>query len=445
MNKKAALAISIFSLAAIALHSLEFTEVSGAVSDVFESLVDENTGLTTFRSLNIPSGSRIESLGTAGTALCDDVGFFDYNPAASSVLASSEIAVYHNAWIADSALETIAAAGRNANFGYGGQIKCFYVPFTEYNLFGDRVAGSYYSETSLTGNVSYNFKPGYYFKGVAVGANAKVAWRNVPDYTSSKDDSIIEGSGLAQSGLAFMVDAGILLRFNVAKNFANRDPNFKIGFALNNFGVGITGFGKSIELDDPVPSRVSLGLSYRVKNPILITVDFKKPLNLQNIAKSELFSAGAGVEVSVTKFCNIDAGFLLSNGTPRISLGSTFKVKKIELGINYTLDVNSSLNPVNHISCSLKALLPGKAKIRGDIQKRIDDNYIEGLRLYALGDYEEAILHWDMALEAAKEKEMSVTFEPALEAKVAARRFLESKQKVTDMNTFAGTTSTTKK
>ena len=50
-----------------------------------------------------------------------------------------------------------------------------------------------------------------------------------------------------------------------------------------------------------------------------------------------------------------------------------------------------------------------------------------------------------MALEAAKEKEMSVTFEPALEAKVAARRFLESKQKVTDMNTFAGTTSTTKK
>ena len=63
-------------------------------------------------------------------------------------------------------METLCATSRNGNLGYGAQFKCFYVPFSEYNLYGDRVAGSYYTETSATINVSYNFLAGYDFKGL---------------------------------------------------------------------------------------------------------------------------------------------------------------------------------------------------------------------------------------------------------------------------------------
>ncbi|MBQ2118540.1 MAG: DUF4956 domain-containing protein, partial [Clostridia bacterium] len=47
----------------------------------------------------------------------------------------------NNSWIADSNMETIAATTRFGNFGVGSKISCFYLPFTEYNSFGERVAG----------------------------------------------------------------------------------------------------------------------------------------------------------------------------------------------------------------------------------------------------------------------------------------------------------------
>ena len=425
--------------------AFELTQAAAGMAEAFEGLVDDNEGLTSFRSFNIPSGARVESLGGAGTALCDDISFFDYNPAASAILESSEAAVFHNAWIGDSAMETIAATGRRGQLGYGGQLRCFYVPFTEYNYFGDKVAGNYYSETAVTANMSYNFKAGYYFKGVAVGGNFRAAWRNVPDYTDNDTDKIIDGSGLSQSALGLMVDGGVVVRFNVMKNFASREPNLRVGAALNNVGVSLTGFGKSVGLDDPLPTRLSLGAAYRIIKPILVTVDFKKPINIQNIGSSEKFSASLGGEFTVASFCKIDAGLCIQGGSPRISIGSSFELKRVEVGINYTFDLTSSANPVNHISCSVKAKLPGKARIRGNLQKKIDENYIQGLKLYAQGEYEEAIAHWDIAIEAAMDKQMSITYEPALEAKVAARRFLESKQRITDMNKLNATPRPTTK
>lgn len=442
---KSLILLAAFSVFSSPLFSMDLTEVTATITNAFEGITDDNEGLTVFRSLNIPVGARAESLGTACTALGDDITFFDYNPAASSVLESSEAALFHNAWIGDSALDTLAGTGRYGNLGYGGQLKCFYVPFAEYNMFGDKVAGSYYSETSVTGNMSYNFKPGYYFKGVAVGGNIRASWRSVPDYTDNKTDAIIPDSGLAQSGLGIMVDAGVLFRFNFRKNFASREPNLKVGASLSNIGVALTGFGKSVELDDPLPTKLNIGASYRIINPILITLDLRKPINLQNIPASETFAIGTGAEFTITNFCKVSTGLQLQGGNPKISVGSTFELKKVTMSINYTLDMTSSANPVNHISCSLKAKLPGRAKVRENIQKKIDDNYIEGLRLYALGEYEEAISHWDVAIEAAMQKEMNVTFEPAMNAKVSARRFLESKKRITDMNTFGGATERNQK
>lgn len=407
-------------------HSLNLVNLNSSLSGMFESFTDDNEGTTGFRSLNIPSGGRVESLGTAFTGLCDDISFFDYNPAASAVLEQSEIAVFHNAWIADSAMETLAATRRHGNLGYGGQIKCFYVPFTEYNLFGDKLTGSYYSETSAIFNMAYNFLSGYTFKGIAVGFNAKAAWRYVPDYTNNQTNEVISGSGLEQSALAILADAGMLMSFNLFKMFQDRRPNFRIGLALNNAGLALTGFGDSIKIDDPVSSRLSAGLSYRPFSKFLISMEIRQPLNLQDLGTTGKFAAASGLELAISDKFSVETGFLIQGGNPRISLGSEFEILKMKMDVCYTFDLTSSSNPVNHISLSAKLKFGDRG--RNNLLEKADEKYIDGIRLYAAGEYTEAILKFNEAIKLAKTFPLNIRYEPAIEARNMAITFNRNKK-----------------
>jgi hypothetical protein len=423
-NLSICILICILITAAAPAYTLDLTDIDTKLTDIFYSTVDSNEGTTSFRSLNIPSGGRAESLGTAYTGLADDISFFDYNPAASSVLKNTEVAVFHNSWISDSALETIAATTRSGNLGMGAEIKCFYVPFTEYNVFGDRVAGSYYSETTATLNLSYNFLAGYNFKGLAIGINIKSGWRSVPDYTDNDTNQIISGSGLAQSAAAFMGDIGMLVRFNFAKYYASRDPNFHIGAALTNAGAAITGFGSAggITVDDPLPTKVTAGISYQITRPLTFSLDFRQPLNLQTVSKSGKWSAGTGMSVQLTDFFAVLGGFLLQGGNPRISLGSEFEVFKVKMNVNYTFDLTTSVNPVNHISLSAKINLGDKG--RQQTNDMVDSYYRQGLDYYAHGQLDKAIETWEQALAINKR------FDPAIEGIRTARKSQELYQRL---------------
>ena len=65
---------------------LDYTKASSGLADAFYNTAGAHEGTTSFRSLLIPSGGRAESLGSAYTALSDDISFIDYNPAASALL-----------------------------------------------------------------------------------------------------------------------------------------------------------------------------------------------------------------------------------------------------------------------------------------------------------------------------------------------------------------------
>lgn len=384
------------------LFALDLTDVFHTLSDPFYNMVDPNEGLTSFPSLNISCGGREESLGSAFTGLSDDIGFFDSNPAGSCLLKKGEVAAFHNSWIADSNMETLAWADRFNDLGLGLKLKCFYVPFTEYNYFGERVSANYYSETTACANISYNFFHGYYFKGLAVGANVKAAWRSVPDYTNNEDDSIIKGSGLSQSALALMADFGVMVSFDAFKNFDSRDPNLRIGASLLNLGVAMTGFGSqgSFGLDDPLPTAAAVGASYRLFKKLAFCADFRQPLNLQNLAKSGRWSAGIGIDVNVTDFLEFMAGFRLKGANPRFSLGTEFKIKRFIFDINYTFDLTSSMNPVNHFSLSARVALGDHG--RKQRQERCDDLYTKGLDEYAKGNEAAAVEYWQAALKEDK-------------------------------------------
>lgn len=391
--------ILIFSLfLSMNTFGLDYTGVSSTLSDIFYNLAGENEGTTTFRSLLIPIGGRAESLGCAYAGLADDVSYIDYNPAASSILKESEIALFHSSWIADSNMETIAATTRFGHLGIGGKISCFYMPFTEYDNFGQRVAGSYYSETTAAVNTSYNIAPGYTFKGLAVGFNAKVSWRQMPDYTDNDTKEIIAESGLKQSALAIMGDFGIMCQFNLAKFYNSRDANFRIGFSATNLGAALTGFGSNPELsiDDPLPTTFGIGVSYKLLRPLTFTAEFRQPLNLFAPSEYQMFYAGAGVTMDITSFFSILTGFQIKGANPRFSLGGEFEYNKFRINANYTLDLTSSLHPINRISVSAKIRLGDKGRqIKED---KVYQLYNEGIYYFAEKDYNKAIEKWKEVL-----------------------------------------------
>lgn len=410
--------------------ALDFTELTDTLSTLGYFQSSKNEGSTSFRSLLIPIGGRPESLGSAYTGLCDDAGYINYNAAASCLLANTQVSAYHNSWIADSKQDTLVYTTRNENFGFGIQAGCLYLPFSEYNIYGERVNASYYSETNLALNFSYNFLAGYDFKGIALGGSIKSAFRSVPDYTDNNTDAIIPLSGLAQSGIGIMADLGVMLQFNFLKFFASRTPNVRIGISAQNLGVAFTGMGgkKGISLDDPLPSFIAAGFSCQFLPVITASFDIKQPVNLFALQDYQTFSMSAGIILAFTKSFSLLLGTEFKGGNPRFSLGSEIQLVNARLNFNYTLDLTSSFNPVNRISLSAKILLGDRG--RAERQKLIDQLYLKGLDFYANSEWENAIEEWEQILLINKR------YDPAILGIESARSQIEMYEKVRESMFF---------
>ncbi len=395
----------------------------------YETLQQEhdNEGRTVFRSLLIPSGGKAEAMGSAFTGLSNDIGFFEYNPAASSLLTETEAAAFHNMWIADSSVETIAFTQRSKDLGYGIMAKCFYVPFTEYDFFGKELNKSYYTESAVTLNTSYNFFHGYTFKGLALGANIKGALRTVPDYSGDDSATIVKNSGLSQSAIAFLADAGMMIRFNFLKWFDSRTPNMSLGFSATNFGVALTGLPKNgFKPAEALPSKFSAGFSWQMIQPITITAEFQKPINLLNPKESEHWAAGVGIDLQFTSFFAVQGGFLLKGANPRFSLGAQYDIRnRVTMNVNYTYDITSSLAPLNRISVSLKTHLGDRG--RSKIQDEIDEYYLMGIDYYTSGNLDMAIELWEKALQLDKR------YDPVKMSLKAAQDTRRVEQKMLDL------------
>ena len=419
--------ITIFTLLflwTVPAFSLDVSDLSDFLTDLGYIDSSKNEGITSFRSLLIPVGGRSESLGSAYTGLCDDAGYINFNSAASCILTETQASAFHNSWIADSKMDTIVYTTRIDNFGFGLQAGCLYMPFTEYNIFGERVNASYYTETNFAANLSYNFLAGYDFKGFALGATIKSVFRSIPDYTDNNTDAIISLSGLAQSGFGIMADIGIMMQFNFLKFFASRTPNVRIGISAQNLGAAFTGFGSAggIKLDDPLPTYFAAGMSCQFLPVITATFDIKQPVDLFHPDQYQTFSVSAGIILAFTKQFNLLAGAEIKGGNPRFSVGSELQLTNARLNFNYTLDLTSSLNPVNRISLSAKILLGDRG--RAERQKIIDQLYLEGLEYYSNAEWENAIDKWEQVLLINKR------YDPAILGIESARSQIEMYQRV---------------
>ena len=385
------------------LGALDFESGTyGSISDLYK--VDDNAGLTAFPILRIPMGGRAEGMGTAYTAVADDLSFIEWNPAGSSMLTYTELGFFHNNWIADTKIESIVFASRLNNMGYGIGIKWLYLPFSEYNMYGNRVSKGYYSEGVATLNVSYNFLAGYYFGGISLGVNLKGAFRFMPDYSDTddrgnNDGDVISGSGLSQSAFMVMADIGVLTRFNLLKTYVAREKNASLGLVLRNLGP--------LSKDEPLPTSVTAALAYKPIRPVTLAFDFNVPLNMQDISLSEKPYWAAGIDVNITNFLSMRTGFLGRYGGYRITIGSEVDLGRIALDVNYSLDLLTQFTPLNRISISARINLGDQG--RQEISDRVDALYLSGLEAYRNDDRDQARYYFEEALR------INPRFDPAKE------------------------------
>jgi hypothetical protein len=368
-------------------------------AEAFDWFADPNTGLTVFPTLLIPMGGRYEGMGTAFTAVADDPGFLESNPSGSALLDRSEVAFYHHSWIADSNLEGVVYTMRFNDLGIGIGGKFLFLPFTEYNEWGDRESKGYISETIATLNVSYNFFRSYQFYGLSLGANLKAAYRNIPAEIYPD-----------QSALTGMIDVGLLTRLNFLKFDISRSKNFSVGAVLKNLGLPALG--------EPLPTTATVGIAYSPIRPVTWAFDFNLPFSLNpSEFPAERWYVASGLSVTVTDFLSLQGGFQLRGDNPRISVGSAVDLEKVSFVVNYNLDLSGKLNPADKFSVEARVHLGDGG--RAERERQRDDWYLKGMEAYANGRFSEAIDFWTKALEIDDD------FQPARDNIEAARRFLE--------------------
>ncbi|MFP3042588.1 UPF0164 family protein [Treponema primitia] len=389
------------------LWAIDFGEDSyGSLTDYLRDIygIDNNAGLTAFPVLNVPLGGRAEGMAGSFSAVSDDISFLEWNPAGSSLLAKTELAFFHNNWIADTKIEGAAFASRLKDFGFAAGGKWLYTPFTEYNIYGERASKGYYSEVVGVLNGSYNFLSGYYFTGISLGINIKGAFRFVPDYSDADDrenltGSLASGSGSSQSAAMAMADIGVLTRINFLKFYNSRERNLSFALVARNLGPPA--------MDDPLPTVAVAGLSWKPLRPILLSFDYSFPINMVNLDLSEKPYWAMGLSTQITQFLSMHAGLLTKSGNVRITLGSAVDLQRFSLDLNYTLDLLTQFTPMNRISLGIRFNLGDQG--RKAREEDAEALYIKGLSAYSRGETTEARYYWEETLK------VDPRFEPASE------------------------------
>jgi len=409
--KRKLLLFTLIVFISIPLTAEEFSDIYGEAGRILDNFLDKNKGRTAFPTLLIPMGGRYEGLGTAYTAVSSDSSYIESNPAASASLEFTELSFLHNDWIADSKLEGIVYTIRFKDVGIGLGGKFLYVPFSERNAWGEQISKGYYSENIAVANVSYNLLSNYYFHGIAVGMNTKLAYRHVPA-------NIVED----QSAVTVMTDIGFLTRFDFLKFYYARDRNFSVGATIKNLGFPALG--------DPLPTRIRGGLAYSPFRPILLTFDTIYPIVIPYDPDSqEALSFSSGLEVTFSNFFSAHMGTLIEKGKPRISLGGSVDIEQLTIITNYTLDMTTQINNLgDRFSIETKLNLGDRG--RKERFQKAEEHYLNGLEAYANGNFDEAISYWKAAISVYPE------YTPARESlnmvmrSIQLQEEMEEKQKI---------------
>ena len=362
-----AIAVFLSTYTVYTAHAANFADTYNYIVGIFDPTGPLNTGLTVFPTLLIPMGGQAEGMGNAYTAVGRGVSYLDSNPAASAMMKYTEFSIQHRNVIADANMESMVYTIRLQNLGLGGGVKFLHVPFTGYGSLGQQLTTFRYTETVATLNAAYNFFHGFYFDGLSVGANVKVAYRGEPNVPGLIQD---------QSALGYMGDVGLLTRFNILKFYASQSRNFSVGVTAKNFGPPVMG--------EPLPSMMSAGIAYSPLRPLLFAFDYNYPVSLMPSVPAAAPGFSTGVAVTLTDFFTTEAGFQLMGGDPRISLGADVNLSSFAIHVNYILDMTTQFGALDNFSLQMRFNLGDRG--RGARRAMVEKEYLNALDALAKGD-----------------------------------------------------------
>lgn len=320
-------------------------------------------GTTFFPFLNYGYGGREVGFSGAFTAIADDIGSLEANPAGTSSLTNSELSFSHNKLMGDVNYNTLAYTMRFNELGLGVGARTLYIPFTHYDKFGYDVGAGVINYTVLTFNASYTFFKTYEFFGLSVGSNIKLYIYGVPETIANN-----------QSRVNVAFDFGILTKFNFLKGYKKIDKNFGVGVVIKNLGPFTEGA--------PPPTTFSVGISYKPIDEILMSVDFNYLINYSEDTYKN-WSVKSGFEWSFTKYSSLLAGFTIKS-SPSFSLGFALNFEDFKIAAIYNPDF------IDVARFSISATLKLGDLGRGKKELSVKKMYAESLKLINDGSYKEA-------------------------------------------------------
>jgi hypothetical protein len=192
----------------------------------------------------------------------------------------------------------------------------------------------YFTEAVLAGNVALQLLALSGDGGIAAGANLKAAVRSVPEAVAP-----------GQSAMAFAMDIGVLARLQMMSFSGPGPANFGVGAVLRNVTTG------AIPVGYPLPTAVSLGVSYAPVRPVTIDVDVDIPVSLTGGGVPvESIDGAVGLELRMTSFLAVHTGVRLKGDNPRFALGVQLDLGAVDLVVNYALDLMGGVNPLENYS-----------------------------------------------------------------------------------------------
>lgn len=411
MKRSAAIISSLLlCLVPVAGHGEGFDEFYQQLLTLVPESGNTNAGLTVFPLLSLASSAEQQGMANAYTAVARDSGFFEANAGGSAIMADTLLSVYYSNIIADVNLQALTFAWRDGDLGLGAMAKVLNTPFTAYRIQGEQQASAWYVEGLIGANISYSFLRDYYFSGIAVGANVKLAYRSIPAELYAHLGSV----NTDQSAFAVMADLGVLMRFNLLKAYTSRERNFSLGFSLQNLGSPVLG--------EALPTQLNAGLAWSPFRFLLVSGDFNLPINLVDPSLSMSPGFAVGTALYFTEFLTINAGFQLKGGNPRFSIGSDLALEGFELGLTYTLDYTTQLRIPDHLGIEMRFDLGDEG--RAALVRRVDALYIDALVALAQADYAKVIALCDAALA------LDPAFSPAVETRKLAAKSQELIDKI---------------
>ena len=286
------------------------------------NIFSENTGAD---FLKIGIGARPVGLGSAFTAIANDVTAINWNPGGLSQLTQRQISAMHSQWIVDSNLDYIGFASPLKSGVFGGSV----IVLSQGEMEGrdanrQQIASFGASDMAVTFSFSKNLILSNK-RSIGLGANLKIIQQKIE----------------AEQATGVAVDLGVLYHFNAMP--------FTAGLSIQSLGPQMKFINEGYNL----PLSVSAGLGYNIGG-ITVGLDLK-----QQVYENKTI-VSIGTEFLPINSLALRAGYLASNNslinsaTETSGLGAGFGVKLFGTQTDYSFVPYGVLGDTHRISMSAK-------------------------------------------------------------------------------------------